>query len=164
MLRIYLFALQQVICQAWLSCLVEFPVCALHDQVVYWHSVAPFTDWKWRCNVCLCINSIYDWTRHDCFEFSRNMSAVLSCHNFTDWFEVADIDVPTIRLRKGDAAESIRKFFYCETDILARCCSINFRKGQVTNVKNFRGPVTPINSWKCDMSWIFLTKKHNMRI
>jgi len=31
MLRIYLFALQQVICQAWLSCLVEFPVCALHD-------------------------------------------------------------------------------------------------------------------------------------
>jgi len=74
-------------------------------------SAWPFTNWKWRCNACLCINSIYDWTRHDCFEFSRNMSAVLSCHNFADWFEVADIDVPTIRLRKGDASGSIRKLF-----------------------------------------------------
>jgi len=32
------------------------------------------------------------------------------------------------------------------------------RKGPVTNVKIFRGPVTPIKSCKCNMSWIFLTK------
>jgi len=42
--------------------------------------------------------------------------------------------------------------------------SIILRKRPVTNVKTFQGPVTPIKSWKCDMSCIFLTKKHNMRI
>ena len=36
--------------------------------------------------------------------------------------------------------------------------SIILRKGPVTNVKIFRGPVTPTKSCKCDMSWIFLTK------
>ena len=36
--------------------------------------------------------------------------------------------------------------------------SVILRKGPVTNVKIFRGPVTPIKSCKCDMSWIFLTK------
>jgi len=36
--------------------------------------------------------------------------------------------------------------------------SIVLRKGSVTNVKIFRGPVTHIKSCKCDMSWIFLTK------
>jgi len=42
--------------------------------------------------------------------------------------------------------------------------SVISRKGPVTNVKNFRGPITPINSCKCNMSWIFLTKKHHARI
>jgi len=31
--------------------------------------------------------------------------------------------------------------------------SIILRKGPFTNAKNFRGPVTPIKSCKCDMSW-----------
>jgi len=39
-----------------------------------------------------------------------------------------------------------------------------FKKGPVTNVKNFRGRVTPIKLCECDMSWMFLTKKQNMRI
>jgi len=36
--------------------------------------------------------------------------------------------------------------------------SIILGKGPVTNIKIFRSPVTSIKSWKCDMSWIFLTK------
>jgi len=35
--------------------------------------------------------------------------------------------------------------------------SIIFRKGPVTNVKIFQGPVTVIKSCKFDMSWIFPT-------
>jgi len=36
--------------------------------------------------------------------------------------------------------------------------SIILRKGPVTNVKIFWGPVSSIKSCKCDMPWIFLTK------
>ena len=36
--------------------------------------------------------------------------------------------------------------------------SIILGKGPFTNVKIFRGPVTPIKSCKCDMPWIVLTK------
>ena len=43
-------------------------------------------------------------------------------------------------------------------ETLDRGYSIILRKGSVTNVKIFRGRVTPIKSCKYDMSWIFLTK------
>jgi len=48
----------------------------------------------------------------------------------------------------------------CSAKGIEQCYSIILRKGPVTNVKNFRGPVTPIKPCKCYMSWIFLTKKH----
>jgi len=43
-------------------------------------------------------------------------------------------------------------------EMLGQGYSIILRKGPVTNVKIFRGPVTPIKSCKCEMFLIFLTK------
>jgi len=50
------------------------------------------------------------------------------------------------------------------TERLGQGYSIILRKGPVTNVEIFRGPATPMKSCKCDISWIFLTKTHNMSI
>jgi len=40
--------------------------------------------------------------------------------------------------------------------ILQQGYSIISRKGPVTNFKIFRGPVTLIKSYKCDVTWIVL--------
>ena len=42
--------------------------------------------------------------------------------------------------------------------------SIISGKGPYTNVKIFRGPVTPIKSCKCDMPWIVITKTQHDNI
>ena len=44
-------------------------------------------------------------------------------------------------------------------DTIVQGYSIILRKGPVTNVKIFRGSVTPIKSCKCDMPWIFMLAK-----
>jgi len=41
---------------------------------------------------------------------------------------------------------------------------LNLCKGPITKVKIFWGPVTPMKSYKCNMSWIFLTKALNENI
>jgi len=64
------------------------------------------------------------------------------------------------RLKLFCSATHFKKDFSVRplNDSLGQGYSIILRKGPVTNVKIFRGPVTPIKSCKCDMSWIFLTK------
>ena len=71
---------------------------------------------------------------------------------YTGWPEGPETDIVA-------SSDSVSHLIYPGPDIsIGQGYSIILRKGPVTNVKVFRGPVTPIKSWRCDMAWIFLTK------
>jgi len=58
---------------------------------------------------------------------------------------------------------NVRKFIRgIPSNSLGQGYSIILRTGPVGNVKLFGGLVTPIKSCKCEIFWIFLTRKYDM--